>query len=220
MSKNLSYLGGRRGIGENLFEKLGKAAEETGTPSKEAMENLRKEFLVGKGNVFGTTTFYDFLKPENQGKKVYLCNGSACLTAGTQPGLKEKLEKHFSVNEIGEMCCLGRCHENYSFYYEGKNYSGNAIEQIESIRENDKVITDTYSVASRGTSILTKSHGIEYYADVLKSCLTRNIADLQTELKTSGLKGRGGAGFPMAIKLETCRNTKADQRFIVCNAIA
>jgi NADH-quinone oxidoreductase subunit F len=219
MSKNLSYLAGRKGVTQTLFEELGIAAAETGTPSQEKMEALRKEFLVGKANVYGTTTFYDFLRPENQGKKVYVCNGSACLCAGTQPSLKENLEKHFNANEIGEMCCLGRCHENNAFHYAGKNYSGNAINEIASIKKNKTAVGDTYHVASHGTPILTqKFPGVVSYYEILKTCLSKSVDELQTELKLSGLRGRGGAGFPMAIKLESCRNTKAAQRFIVCNA--
>jgi NADH-quinone oxidoreductase subunit F len=127
------------------------------------------------------------------------------------------LSKHFTENEIGEMCCLGRCHENSSFYYGGKNYSGNAIDTIDSIKKINTVIPDSYAVESKGTPILTqKSPDLQYYSDILKKCLSANVAELQLEIKTSGLKGRGGAGFPMAIKLEACRNTKADQRFIVC----
>jgi NADH-quinone oxidoreductase subunit F len=219
MSKNLSYLAGRKGTAKTLFEELGIAAQETGTPSIEKMETLRKEFLVGKANVYGTSTFYDFLKPENQGKKVYVCNGSACLCAGTQPALREKLSNHFAENEIGEMCCLGRCHENSSFHFTGKNYSGHAIDEIESIKKNKNVVADSYEIASHGTPILTqKFPGTLSYYEILKNCLSKPVEELQAELKTSGLRGRGGAGFPMAIKLESCRNTKAEQRFIVCNA--
>src|SRR5688572_32678771 len=105
MSKNLSELSGRKGLEKNLFEELGNAASATGTPSEIDMERLREEFLVGKSSVYGTVSFYDFLKPENQGKKVYVCNGSACLTAGTQPALLEKLCKHFSASEK-----IGRAH--------------------------------------------------------------------------------------------------------------
>lgn len=219
MSKNLSYLAGRKGVTKTLFEELGIAAAETGTPSQEKMEALRKEFLVGKANVYGTATFYDFLRPENQGKKVYVCNGSACLCAGTQPSLKENLEKHFDASEIGEMCCLGRCHENNAFHYAGKNYSGKAINEIASIKKNKTAVVDSYHVASHGTPILTqKFPGVVTYYEILKNCLSKTVDELQAELKSSGLRGRGGAGFPMAIKLESCRNTKAEQRFIVCNA--
>jgi len=219
MSKNLSYLAGRKGVTKTLFEELGIAATENGTPSIEKMEALRKEFLVGKANVYGTATFYDFLKPENQGKKIYTCNGSACLCAGTQPQLKEKLSEHFATHEIGEMCCLGRCHENSSFHYAGKNYSGDAINKISEIKKSKNVYADAYTVASKGTAILTQTFpGIESYYKILEKCLSKSVDELQAELKISGLRGRGGAGFPMAIKLETCRNTPADQRFIVCNA--
>ena len=83
MSKNLSYLSGRKGLKENLFEKLGSLSEENGTPSKEDVKALAKEYLLGEANIYGTATFYDFLKPENKDKKVYTCSGSVCRIAKT-----------------------------------------------------------------------------------------------------------------------------------------
>jgi [NiFe] hydrogenase diaphorase moiety large subunit len=38
------------------------------------------------------------------------------------------------------------------------------------------------------------------------------------EMKRSGLRGRGGAGFPTGLKWEGCRNAPGGQRYIVCNA--
>jgi len=38
------------------------------------------------------------------------------------------------------------------------------------------------------------------------------------EVMTSGLRGRGGAGFPTAIKWKTVAQARADRKFVVCNA--
>ncbi len=38
------------------------------------------------------------------------------------------------------------------------------------------------------------------------------------EVEASGLRGRGGAGFPAHIKWRTVRQTEADRKYIVCNA--
>ncbi|MCG2635247.1 MAG: formate dehydrogenase [Gammaproteobacteria bacterium] len=38
------------------------------------------------------------------------------------------------------------------------------------------------------------------------------------EVKTSGLRGRGGAAFPTGIKWQTVLDTPAEQKYIVCNA--
>ena len=56
------------------------------------------------------------------------------MTAGTQEALKEEIGHHFKTEEIGEMCCLGRCHENSAFNYGGKNYSGKAADLIAEVK--------------------------------------------------------------------------------------
>jgi NADH-quinone oxidoreductase subunit F len=174
---------------------------------------------MGKANIYGTATFYDFLRPENKGKKVYVCNGSACMTAGTQPELLNKLGGHFKSEEIGEMCCLGRCYENSSFFLDGKNYSGNDIQNIEAIKKGETASQEKYNVKSIGTPVLTNPfEGIDSYYKLLETVLKTPADDLLSELKISGLRGRGGAGFPIAFKLESCKNSAGNQKYIVCNA--
>jgi len=38
------------------------------------------------------------------------------------------------------------------------------------------------------------------------------------EVKASGLRGRGGAGFPCGLKWELARKSQGDEKFVICNA--
>ncbi|MBL0054530.1 MAG: hypothetical protein IPP29_25140 [Bacteroidetes bacterium] len=78
----------------------------------------------------GQFLFYDFLKPENKGKKVYVCHGSACMTAYTQDQLY-KTATTFRSERNRRKCCLGRCHENSAFHCGGKIIRSDDVLQIE-----------------------------------------------------------------------------------------
>ncbi|GBL36253.1 NADH-quinone oxidoreductase subunit 1 [Filimonas sp.] len=223
MSSNISELSGRKGLEQNLFEQLGILAKETGTASVEQLELLAKEFLIGKANTYGSASFYDFTREENKGKKAYVCNGSACLCAGTQGEVHEKLKQHYKENEIGEMCCLGRCHENSAFHIDGINYSGDAINNLGEVlakKEADKLMpNDHYQVNHFGTPVLTEAYPeISSYYSILTAALKKSKEELLDEIKQSGVRGRGGAGFPMSFKLEACKKEINDTKFVVCNA--
>ena len=52
----------------------------------------------------------------------------------------------------------------------------------------------------------------------LTRALEMTPADIVGEVTNSGLRGRGGAGFPTGIKWKTVSEAKADRKYIVCNA--
>ncbi|MEE8470476.1 MAG: NADH-ubiquinone oxidoreductase-F iron-sulfur binding region domain-containing protein [Dehalococcoidia bacterium] len=56
--------------------------------------------------------------------------------------------------------------------------------------------------------------GYEALADALQMPPQRIVE----EIRRSGLRGRGGAGFPTAQKWEICRNSRGRPKYIVCNA--
>jgi len=52
----------------------------------------------------------------------------------------------------------------------------------------------------------------------LENALAMQSEQIVKCVTDSGLRGRGGAGFPTGIKWDTVRQAKADQKYIVCNA--
>ncbi|MBI1305563.1 MAG: formate dehydrogenase [Bacteroidetes bacterium] len=219
MSKNLSKLSGRKGLENNLFDRLGSEAAETGTIERSTAKELADEYLMGKANIYGVTTFYDFLKPENKGKEIYVCNGSTCLLAGTQDDVYHKISEKFNADQIGHMCCLGRCHENSSFHYKGRNYSGDSINKLDEIVRNRSIFNDDYHVEYYGEQILTGLFkGPEAVRDVMRKAINMSSLQCLEEIKTSNVRGRGGAGFPAGFKLDSCRKEQDDEKYIVCNA--
>jgi formate dehydrogenase iron-sulfur subunit len=52
----------------------------------------------------------------------------------------------------------------------------------------------------------------------LEKSLSLTGAEIVEEVRESGLRGRGGAGFPTGIKWKTVHDASATQKYIVCNA--
>lgn len=52
----------------------------------------------------------------------------------------------------------------------------------------------------------------------LEKALGMAPSEMVAEVTQSGLRGRGGAGFPTGIKWNTVLETQADQKYIICNA--
>jgi NADH:ubiquinone oxidoreductase subunit F (NADH-binding)/(2Fe-2S) ferredoxin/NAD-dependent dihydropyrimidine dehydrogenase PreA subunit len=57
--------------------------------------------------------------------------------------------------------------------------------------------------------------GYESLKKCLKEMTPEQVID---EIKRSGLRGRGGAGFPTGMKWEFCRNAPGEPKYMICNA--
>lgn len=218
MSRNISKLSGRKGLNDNLFERITTIGEQHRIPAKTEMEKIASDYNLGKATIYGASTFFEFLSEEHLNKKAYVCNGSACLCAGTQQTVSEKLSARFGKDNIGHMTCLGRCHENSAFHINGKNYSGDAVNQLDRLATASD---DNYSVTCTAkTPILTGRDFSD--ATAFKFAIEKVLAGSREktldEVKTSGLRGRGGAGFPAGLKWESCKNVAGDEKYIICNA--
>jgi len=52
----------------------------------------------------------------------------------------------------------------------------------------------------------------------LRKALLMTPEQVIEEVKKSGLRGRGGAGFPTGRKWEFCRNSPGEKKYVICNA--
>ena len=55
------------------------------------------------------------------------------------------------------------------------------------------------------------------YTALSKALFKMSPEQIIEEIKKSGLRGRGGGGFPTGVKWETCRQAQGDTRYIICN---
>ena len=56
------------------------------------------------------------------------------------------------------------------------------------------------------------------YEGLAKALTEMTPQEVISEVTASGLRGRGGAGFPTGVKWGLCAKNEADQKYVVCNA--
>ncbi len=219
MSKNISKLSGRIGLKNNLFQKI---SERNLKPNKDkGMKALADEYNMGVSTIHGAESFYEFLRPSHREKKAFICNGSACMCAGTQKNLKNKLENKLGKGKVGTMFCLGHCYENHAFHYNGENYSGEDIKKIDQIVSGDEIKQKKFFSKSYATTSFLmddKLSTVDQFKENLNKFLKTDKKEIIKSLLDSNLTGRGGAGFPTGMKWDFCSKTNSEKKYVVCNA--
>jgi len=218
VSKNISNLSGRVGLKNNLFNKI---SENVLSNSPKDIKDIAKEYNLGVSTLHGAESFYEFLRPAHREKKAFVCNGSACMCAGTQEKLKETLKEKLGNDKVGEMFCLGHCYENNAFHYNGENYAGKDIEKIDQILKGEKINQDKFFSKSFATTSFLMDDKLSSISQVeqhLAQFLKLDKKEIIKSLLDSNLTGRGGAGFPTGMKWDFCSKAVSEKKYVVCNA--
>lgn len=100
-------------------------------------------------------------------------------------------------------------------------YESNKINDVNKMNEMNEILLERHIITAKCKKVDPWS--IESYIELggyeaLKSALQMKPADIIREIKLSGLKGRGGAGFPTGVKMESVRNIDVNPKYLVCNA--
>lgn len=100
------------------------------------------------------------------------------------------------------------------------------LEAIESLRIKDddaSFLTQQTRIALRNCGIIDPTDIKSYkakdgYKALEKVLKTMTPEEVIEEIKTSGLAGRGGAGFPTWFKWNAARGSKGEEKYLICNA--
>lgn len=96
------------------------------------------------------------------------------------------------------------------------------IEKEKILNLTTEELPKEYKIVTRNIGKINPKNIEEYIARdgyfALAKALQMKPEEIINEIKDSGLRGRGGAGFPTGLKWEMTFKTTSDQKYIVCNA--
>jgi len=232
-----------RGLMMNIVNDV---QSEFGNVSSEAMGIITKETGTHRVEVEGVVSFYSFLSTKQKGKIVVrLCNDVVDEMQGVKE-VADAISEEFGI-KFGETTsdgkvtleytpCIGMCDQapaaliNETVFTslnpeKAKTLAKN-IKSGKKINELDDALgdgnnADTLVKSMVNNNIRKKGEVIfsQYKSgDGLKKALEKTPLEVISEIKDSGLRGRGGAGFPTGLKWEFTSKAQGENKTVICNA--
>ncbi|TVR20859.1 MAG: NADH-quinone oxidoreductase subunit NuoF [Anaerolineaceae bacterium] len=174
---------------------------------------------------------------------VYVCVGAACLSAGSAD-VQARLEAEVAGRSIAGGCavhgggCRGLCVAGPTVTIEPDNVlygqikpddvadildnlGGQPVERLHRptdkpffMRQQRIVLELAGKVNSERIEDYLANGG---YTSLIKALHEMTPAQVINEISRSGLRGRGGAGFPTGLKWRTVAKAEGDVKYVVCN---
>lgn len=175
--------------------------------------------------------------------RILCCTVAGCLSAGAQAvraALQEQVNTQGTAGEI-EVCgtgCMGLCCRGPLvrssaadvIYAEVKPQDGSALVRGDRSKFEGRVIEPDHPFLAGQRRIILANSGkvdperiADYFAlggyqSLLRAATEMTPQDIIAEVKKSGLRGRGGAGYPTGLKWELVARQLSPVRYVVCNA--
>jgi len=180
--------------------------------------------------------------------KVIIGQGSCGIASGakkTEAEFRKQIKDKKIKAEVGITGCVGMCYlepivdvyedngeytryvqvkpENVETIVESHLVGGKVAEELTVKAEDEAFLKQQQRVVLRNAGHIDPENIDEYIAidgykaieKVLKEMTPEEVIDV---IKVSGLRGRGGAGFPTWFKWNAALQNKSDTKYAVCNA--
>lgn len=192
---------------------------------------------VPLADVYGVIDFYTlFSTVPPDGTVIHVCDDPACAMAGSEALLTQLAQRSEDTPGslqpgvkviIKKAPCLGLCDHAPAL-----SLLGNPLSTLESENYKDLVSHEMLQPRSQvygDIRILTANCGNGYTTSLkayeanggyqgLRRALSQTPQSVISEVKSSGLVGRGGAAFPTGLKWEGAAAAQGQPKFVVCNA--
>ena len=181
-------------------ERIIELLEHKGGVTEQSVREVSEESGVPEADIWGTGLFYTLInKP---GKRIRVCDGLTCQMFGADQ-LAADLES--KGKQVERVSCLGQCDLAPSSLDE-------EMELVTYANRQTGITLDDPELAMNLAGPVDLS-----YSALIKAKQMGPEAVIE-QIKTSGLQGRGGAGFPAHFKWTSLRQQAETERYVVCNA--
>ena len=212
-----------------LLPALHAAQDATGSVSRGALGYISDRLTVPPAEAYGVATFYALFKTDQPGgPTTHVCDDIVCAQYGAED-LCAALDA--SGVEYERSPCLGQCDRAPAamFHEPGVGYGNAAPVDTESVgRVSFEELSPGLIHQDPTELTLLRRIGtvdptsIDAYVEAGGFQTLGKARDIGpdaviAELKSSGLKGRGGAAFPIGIKWEGVRNADGDEKYVIAN---
>jgi formate dehydrogenase beta subunit len=211
--------------GPSLMPHLHAIQEEHGWLPREELVTLAREQRRPLYEIEGLISFYPHFLTEPPPKvELACCHDLSCWLQGGEERVAELRERYRDDPDVHlrEVSCIGRCDAAPAVAVnEFPAGAAQAPALVEAARSNGS--TRAGLEADRGGARPRANDPYEPDARdyrVLRAALAGSLdaARILDELKESGLRGMGGAGFPTGTKWELVAKQEAEPKYAICNA--
>jgi NADH:ubiquinone oxidoreductase subunit F (NADH-binding)/NADH:ubiquinone oxidoreductase subunit E len=209
-----------------VFDELRAIQREFGYLPAEQLLLLASKINVPLSQIHGVASFYPHfrLAPPPQ-VDVRVCADMTCHLRGAGQ-IKSALQQAFRSSQPAEVVlrdvsCLGRCDQAPAVCLNDRIYpqmtGQEAVSRCRDVLAGRQLPPEPRA-AHKVPVVSDPYSGQPEYAVVRRFVETRDWAGIVQTLKSAGLRGMGGAGFPTGMKWEIVRNAPGQAKYIVCNA--
>lgn len=209
---------GRYGrAGADVLERLRRAKAERGRIAPEDVDRIAAELALPRAHVHGAASFYADLGFEPLGERhVRVCDGTACFaaTGGAHVGAVER-DVEGSVQRVS---CLGYCYAGPAALDGEEPCAGpDLVDQLAGrVERRDPPIPFAADVEEPVLLAGLLGNGPDPWRVVRDVIAAGDRERVVREVAESGLRGRGGAGFPAARKWQLAARAPGP-RYLICN---